>query len=183
MEAKEDTSLFVSTVAKNKELFTERQYCQAELARKIYSMMGRPSEDDFINMVKMQLMPNCPITAEDIRNARAIFGKDIGVLKGKTVRRTPLPVVTDYIHVPPQLYRLQHLVTLCADIMFINKMPFSTSISCHLHFVTANRLANRTIKTSLKEFDPLKGALAPLGIDMNPTATAEHVPEIKRTNR
>eukprot|EP00957_Ditylum_brightwellii_P004761 362545-Ditylum_brightwellii.AAC.1 len=33
-----------------------------------------------------------------------------------------------------------------------------------------------------KEFDPLKSALALQGIDFNPTAAAEHVPEIEWCN-
>eukprot|EP00957_Ditylum_brightwellii_P073476 5583480-Ditylum_brightwellii.AAC.1 len=61
-------------------------------------------------------MPNCPVTVDDIKNAQAIFGKDVGALKGKTVKTTPVPVVTNYIQVLLDLYRLHHLVTLCADI-------------------------------------------------------------------
>eukprot|EP00957_Ditylum_brightwellii_P180416 13743225-Ditylum_brightwellii.AAC.1 len=67
-------------------------------------------------------MPNCPITTQDIRNAKAIFGKDVGALKGKTVRKTPAPVVTDYVHVPTNIFKNHHKITLCADIMFINKI-------------------------------------------------------------
>eukprot|EP00957_Ditylum_brightwellii_P173033 13173579-Ditylum_brightwellii.AAC.1 len=74
-------------------------------------MVGRPSEADFHNMINLNLMPNCPITTQDIKNANAIFGKDVGTLKGKTTRRKPIPVVTDYLHVPPEIYRLHHEVT------------------------------------------------------------------------
>eukprot|EP00957_Ditylum_brightwellii_P156938 11944260-Ditylum_brightwellii.AAC.1 len=70
-------------------------------------------------MVQLNLMPNCPITTQDIKNAKTIFGKDIGALKGTTMQKKPKPVVTDYIHVPPVIYQNNHEVTLCMDIFFI----------------------------------------------------------------
>eukprot|EP00957_Ditylum_brightwellii_P076271 5797450-Ditylum_brightwellii.AAC.1 len=45
-------------------------------------------------MVQLNLMPNCPITTQDIKNAKITFSKDAGALKGKTTRKPPLPVVT-----------------------------------------------------------------------------------------
>jgi len=169
-------------------------------------MVGRPSEADFINMVQLNLMPNCPITTQDIKNAKIIFGKDVGALKGKTTRKTPLPVVTDYVYVPSSIYQANHMVTLCADIIFVNKIPFLTSVSRNMHFITAQKLGSRKEKNILtylkniintysccgfkikvalmdKEFDCLKGELSAIGMDLNPTAAAEHVTDIERSNR
>eukprot|EP00957_Ditylum_brightwellii_P171120 13026295-Ditylum_brightwellii.AAC.1 len=67
-------------------------------------------------MVKLNLIKNCPITAEDVRNADIIFGKDLGSIKGKNTRKTPEPVVHNYIHVPPELLELHHDVILSMDI-------------------------------------------------------------------
>eukprot|EP00957_Ditylum_brightwellii_P140986 10741143-Ditylum_brightwellii.AAC.1 len=69
-------------------MFSRRQVEQAEEAHKLYSMVGRPSDADFMKMVPLHLMPNCPITTQRIKNAKAIFGKDVGALKGKTTRKT-----------------------------------------------------------------------------------------------
>eukprot|EP00957_Ditylum_brightwellii_P060191 4571787-Ditylum_brightwellii.AAC.1 len=66
------------------------------------------------------------------------------------MRRTPILVVTDYLHVPPEIYRLHHEVTLCADIIFINTILYLTSISRNIHFVMAQKLGNRSTKNILK---------------------------------
>eukprot|EP00957_Ditylum_brightwellii_P067028 5087982-Ditylum_brightwellii.AAC.1 len=63
-------------------------------------------------------MPNCPITTQDIKNAKTIFGKDIGALKGKTTRKKPAAIVTDYIQVLPAIYQNNHQITLCMDIFY-----------------------------------------------------------------
>jgi hypothetical protein len=53
-------------VEDNKNNFTTRDYSQATLARKIQTMIGRPSTRGFIRYVNDNLLKNCPITARDI---------------------------------------------------------------------------------------------------------------------
>eukprot|EP00957_Ditylum_brightwellii_P096621 7358931-Ditylum_brightwellii.AAC.1 len=141
-----DMNLHINTVAENKQWFTCRQYQQAVQARKLYAMVGSPSPADFKNMVKLNLIKNCPITAEGIKNADIIFGKYLGSIKGKTTRKTPKPVVHDYIHVPPELLELHHDVILSMDIMFVNKLLFLTSVTKNIKFTTVQKLGSRAIK-------------------------------------
>ena len=54
-------------------------------------MDGYPTMKDFIAMIKNNMLMNCPVTVEDIKNAENIFGPDIHVLKGKTVRQKKCP--------------------------------------------------------------------------------------------
>eukprot|EP00957_Ditylum_brightwellii_P143011 10896631-Ditylum_brightwellii.AAC.1 len=77
----------------------------------------------------MNLLPNSLISVKDINNAEFVFGPDLGTLKGKTVRKTPEPVVMDYIEVPRELIDLHKDVTVAAYILYINKIPFLTSAS------------------------------------------------------
>jgi hypothetical protein len=63
-------------------------------------------------IVKTNAIKNLPITQEDIKTAEMIFGQDIGMLKGKTVRKKPLPVASDFIEVPRELIDNHHEVTL-----------------------------------------------------------------------
>jgi len=56
---------FVNTVANNKALYTKRQVAQAELAQKVYELVGRPSYKKFIDIIHGNQLKNCPITAED----------------------------------------------------------------------------------------------------------------------
>eukprot|EP00957_Ditylum_brightwellii_P115998 8849311-Ditylum_brightwellii.AAC.1 len=109
--------MFVSIVDGNKQMSSCCQVEKAEEAWKLYAMVSKPSEADFMNMVQLNLMSNCPITTQDIKNDKAIFGKDVGTLKGKTTQKTPLPVVADYVHVPLSIYQSNHMIMLCADII------------------------------------------------------------------
>ena len=80
-----DEAVLVTTVEQNKSSYNVRDYHQAQLARKIQDMIGRPSTKDFIKIVQRNLLPNCPISAKDILAAEDIFGPNLGSLKGKTV--------------------------------------------------------------------------------------------------
>ena len=61
---------------------------------------GLPSEREFENMVRSNMIVNYPVTFSDIKNSKLIFGPDITSLKGKSVRRKPDSVVTDYGEIP-----------------------------------------------------------------------------------
>jgi len=43
---------------------------------------------DYIKYVKDGMIPNCPITKEDILHAEDILGPNLGSLKGKMVHKT-----------------------------------------------------------------------------------------------
>eukprot|EP00957_Ditylum_brightwellii_P165192 12577044-Ditylum_brightwellii.AAC.1 len=87
-------------------------------------------------MIQQGSIQNCPVTLEAVKHADIIFGKDVGSLKGKTVRKVPEPVVSDYVHIPPELMEVHKEVTVAVNIMFANKQPFLTSISKHIKFTT-----------------------------------------------
>ena len=74
----------ITTVDDNKSKYTITDYSRVQLARRIQRMIGRPSTRDFLHFVDNNLIPNCPITRQDILAAEHIFGPDLGSLKGKT---------------------------------------------------------------------------------------------------
>ena len=92
----------VSTVATNKENFTQRQVKNADVAVRLYNSICTPSHNDFISTVTKRLVKNCPISVKDAKNALEIYGLSIASLKSKTVRRAPEVVVTDIVTVVPQ---------------------------------------------------------------------------------
>ena len=59
-------------------------------------------------MIKNNMLLNCPVTVEDIDNCADIFGPDIHVLKGRTVRKQPIQVVIDHIKIPIKI--LNHII-------------------------------------------------------------------------
>ena len=64
-----------------------------------------PSERDFENMVRSNMIVNYPVTFSDIKNSKLIFGPDITSLKGKSVRKKPASVVTDYVEIPREILK------------------------------------------------------------------------------
>ena len=98
--------------------------------------------------------------------------------------------MSDYVAVPYAIFEENINVTLSVDVMFVNRMPFITSISRHLKFTTADTLHNRTtvqlvqwvtnvkalytkrginVTTSLmdREFVPMRTALLNTGVSLN----------------
>jgi hypothetical protein len=71
---------------------------------------------------------NCPVTTEDVDIAEAIFGPDVGTIKGKKTRPKPPQVRDNIVEVPKEL-KMKHMeLTLCMDLMFVNGLPMMTSI-------------------------------------------------------
>eukprot|EP00957_Ditylum_brightwellii_P056902 4313730-Ditylum_brightwellii.AAC.1 len=64
----------IQTVRKNFGKFTERQVNQAITAHNIKARMAHPTDEPFKQMINGKTIDNCPIVANDIVNARAIFG-------------------------------------------------------------------------------------------------------------
>ena len=197
---------FVETVAENAKFFTNRQIEQAKKARKLYNVIGNPSVKDFKTLIRSNMIKNCPITEDDIDVAEKVFGKDIATLKGKSVRTKPISVKNDVVVIPKAL-KLQHeKVVLCADIMFIQGIPFLTTISKKLCYRTIEPIVGRSTKSMIAAFDNvfriynragftiaelqtdpefkhLENTMTDIDIKMNYCAAQEHVPEIERSIR
>jgi hypothetical protein len=69
--------------------------------------------------------------------AEQILGPDVGSLKGKTMRRKGEHVAYTSVPVPDTLMLQYRDVTMGADIMFVNKLPFFVTISRNIKFCTA----------------------------------------------
>jgi hypothetical protein len=196
----------VSTVKQESEGFSKRQLEQAKRARDFQGSVGHPSTQDLKNIIKSNLIINCPVTVADIDCAEKIYGPSVPILKGKTTRQTPLTIASDYVAVPPQILSANKYVTLSGDLFFVNKAPFFATISHHLKFTTAEHISNRKLPQLIQasknvqdiykargfqvkymlmdgEFVPMKLDLASAGIVLNTTAANEHVPRIERQIR
>ena len=82
----------VNTIKENKSFFTHQQYKKAKRAKELYHALGTLSPKNFKKMITMNAIANNLVTTEDIDFAEQIFGHDIGFLKGKTIRRKPIPI-------------------------------------------------------------------------------------------
>ena len=62
---------------------------------------------------------NCPLTIQDVMQAKNINGLSVQALKGKTICIKPSPVVSDYVAVPHTIFEENRNVTLSVDVMFV----------------------------------------------------------------
>ena len=86
----------------------------------------------------------------DITNALAIFCPDLASIQGKTVRWTPAPVVADYVAVPRALVEQNKVVTLAADVFFVDGMAFLITVLRRIKFITVEHVQVR-MATSLSK--------------------------------
>jgi hypothetical protein len=107
----------VATVRANFEGFSCKQVEGATAARRLMGIVATPSPRDFEGMVRLNMLKDCPITNDDIANANKICGTDLATIRGKTVRRRPKRVITDYVNIPRTLVDANQRVTLAADVM------------------------------------------------------------------
>lgn len=193
----------VNTVKQNRESYTKREYNRAKEARRLMTIIGRPSERQMREIVNKRLIPNCMVTEQDIINASQIFGPDVGALKGKTGRTKEPHVSMEVRPIPPELMERHREVVLCIDVMYVNNIAFLVSVSRAIRFCTAEALANRRNETLLvgmsrikaaystrgfmanrvladNEFEVLRPGLAGMGVLLNCVARDEHVPEVER---
>ena len=199
-----EATMNVQTVRENYEGFTKREILKAKEARRRQALIGNPSESDYKGMVSGNMIRNCPITRNNITNARNIFGPDLASVRGKTVRRTPAPVVADYVEVPRALMEHNRVITMAADVFLVDGTAFLTTVSRRIKFVTAEHLDRRTATSLCKhlervlqvyaragfrvrtilmdgEFEKVKDCLP--NVEYNTTAAKEHVSEAERTIR
>ena len=193
----------VNTVKDNRKNFTNNDYLRAIRARELQVTVGRPSDKDFIKILKASSLPNCPVTPRDVIIANKLFGPDVGALKGKTTRRNP-PIVDSPVPVDiTSILKYYREVTLCVDLMYVNRVPLLVTLSRNIKFGTVEAVKDRKEASLLKgvatvtslyrkagfkvttalmdgEFVPLRGGLAEIGITLNETSRDEHVGDIER---
>ena len=93
---------------------------------------------------------NCPVTANDVDRSNTIYGPSIATLKGKPTRTNSKPVVTDYVDVPTAVLDSNSDITLSADILFVNCIPFYATISRHIKFTTVKAIPSRKLPQLIK---------------------------------
>ena len=194
--------IMLETVRKNFEGYTKRQVKKAILAREAQAMVAHPTDEKFKQMVSHEKLKNCNVRVEHITDAHAIFGHNLSRLKGGTVRRKPDRVDPEYTQIPRDFYRLHKFVTLLADVMFVNGIPFFITRSRDIKLITTEYIPSRTAKqlsSSLTkivkvyarggfivrlvlmdmEFEKIKDEYD--RVEINTTAAREHVSEAEKS--
>jgi hypothetical protein len=142
--------MLVQTVQGNYKRYTKLEVLKAKEAQQGQALIGSPSKKDYRGMVSSNLISNCPFLTTKVTNARAIFGPDLASIGGKTVWCMLATVVADYVGVPRSLVETNKVVTLAADVFFVDKMAFLLSVLQRFKFVTAEHVPVQT-ETSLSK--------------------------------
>jgi hypothetical protein len=179
---------------------------QAKHARELYEMIGQPSYNKFVAIIKNNLLLHSKTRTQDVLCAEAIFGKDLGTLQGKTVRRHPDPVIADYIKVPKDIMKHHSNVIMAVDIMTIGGVPFLITTSRDIQFTTVEKIDSKMSESLKKgiikvinlyrkrgfvidvclgdnEFECVRSILQEHTIQLNICAPGVHVLEVERKIR
>jgi hypothetical protein len=143
---KQTLAMVVDTVEEKQRNFTKREIEGAEAARRLYVIVERPGKKTFEHMVRSGLLLNNPITIQDYKNARVIYGEDLGVLKGKTVKQKQSHVKIEVEHKP----KMKHeKMILAIDLLYFTGLTFLITVCRDIRFVTATLIADRKKNTIL----------------------------------
>ena len=123
------SSNIVTTLSENWRGYTNHQFDRAKTARKLYRIIGTPTVENFKVLLCMNAIQNCPVTVEDVKIVKRIFGPDMSSLKGKSTRRKPKPVRKDLVEIPAKITEKHHDIELCMDIIFVNECRMLTAIN------------------------------------------------------
>ena len=191
----------MNTVSDNKNMYTKRELKAVARARQFQNIIMFPSTRELMDFSDQHLLKNNPVQRADIKDAEKIYCTNLGSLKGKTATRKGITVASQITGVPPVIKQKYKNVTLCIDLLFVNKIPFLLMISRRLHFGSVENLNNRQVPTIRKglhkvlaqykrrgfhitaihtdpEFEPLQAVIE--HIQFNFCAQNEHVSEIER---
>ena len=126
--------------------YTRHSYVKAQLARKVHQIIGRPSIRYYTCYVAINTMIDCPITFANVKVADYIFGKDKGSPVGKNTQFNPPKVQATHVNIPKNLTESYQSITLSADFIFVNSIPFFITSSHQIKFITALIAKDQRIK-------------------------------------
>ena len=194
----------VTTVEQNKSMFTERELKRAKLAHDLYIRMCRPDEEQFLLMIREGRIHGCPITVKDFQNWKAVYGKDIGVLKGRTTRKKAPHVE----HEDRPVVLEPRPINVYADLMYIESITFLILLVDKYKLLMVQNIPNKKGEVLVEAFKSLNSSclaygykiqnvdidgesgivhkaneIAALGMKINTHTPGEHVSEIEREIR
>ena len=69
-----EETMLVTKVDDDKNRLSAHDFSKSNVARVLPRRIGRPLTKDFINYIAANLIPNCPVTMQDITNAEFVWG-------------------------------------------------------------------------------------------------------------
>ena len=144
-----NTAAFITTVEDMESLYSNCDVCNAKDARKLQHIIGQPNSQYLQHLIQNNLLPGCDLTSNDVKIVDHIYGHDLGSIKGKTIRLPSEQVKIPLSSIPPEIMSKYQCVILAVDVMFVNKIPFSTTTSHDIKSNTIKMLGSQTNKDFL----------------------------------
>ena len=132
------------TVRVNYEGYKKKEVDVDILSHKVQAGFDHISDTEFKNMVRNKLLENFPVKFEHITNSNNISGSNTAGLRGKSVRTNPTRMEMEYIPTSRDFYVIRKFVTLKADVMFVNGLPFLIALSRKIKNFTPKYIPTRT---------------------------------------
>ena len=196
---------FLTTVAEQKDHFSDLDNKRAILAQYIQKCLCLPSDVDLVNAIDKSGIKECGIDRRHIKIANVIFGPSQAVVEGKTVqRKNKMPRDSSLItSIPSSIIERYGNETVGIDLLHVNKRPYINTISKLIKYIqymeTTNKNTNTFLATIKKfksnymirgfvvkviyadqAFKSCKTKLSEQGITLYCCDTNSHVPFIKQ---
>lgn len=99
-------------------------------------------------MVHDNLIPNDPVSTQDITSANKGVNPSVCSLKGKSMMQKPVPVKTEYVNIPKEaIWGVGMDITFIADIIYVSGLPSLLSISRWIQFTMVEYVQSRGTKS------------------------------------
>ena len=134
----------IQNVINNYEGFTKKEVQKAILVCKFQAMIGNPYQKQFKKLVINKNLKNNTVTLADITNVNVTFGPYLPGMCWKTVRCQTMRMETGYLEISNDLYQFHKFVTLTEHVMFVNGVPFMTTIYRKIRLFTSEHIPSHT---------------------------------------
>ena len=125
--------------------FAKRDVKKAVLACKAQAIVGSLSRRQFTELVSESFtaLKTISVTCSNLTNPQTVCGPKLSGVCGKTRREKPARLETEEIYIPRYFYGSHKFVTLTADVMFVNSVPFLVTMSRKIRQFTVKSLFSR----------------------------------------
>ena len=118
------------------------------MAKQLLHMQGYPSVVDLRTIIKTNAIWDNLVTESDWKLMEHLFGPDISTVKVKPTRHHPHQLISDVVSICHELHDVQCNVCLYIDVMYVNGMPFLTTISKNIKYHAAMWVGDHTVPTN-----------------------------------
>jgi len=132
----------VTMVTDLEAMYTPRQKQTEQEAQRIQSIIMCPATRECRWVVDHHLIPNCPVSGQDIFAVEKLYGLNLGNLKGKTVACPGKNTNQSVNPVPDNILSIHGNMMLCMDIMHVNGVTFLITVLKHTNFGTIEYIAD-----------------------------------------